>query len=76
MLVQDLCQIERQLILQDAPLPNEPDEIEAVERADKSIAENEIIPHNAIKRDEIIQVRSVFCHFGLFLCPAWAQANR
>ena len=35
-------------IPEDAPLP---DEIEAIERANKSIAENGTVPHEAIKWD-------------------------
>lgn len=46
--IETLYNVVVKFIPEDAPLP---DEIEAIERANKSIAEKGTVPHNAIKWD-------------------------
>lgn len=46
--IETLCNVVIKFIPEDTPLP---DEIEAIARANKSIAENGTIPHEAINWD-------------------------
>lgn len=46
--IETLYNVVVKFIPEDAPLP---DEIEAIERANKSIAKNGTVPHDAIKWD-------------------------
>ena len=46
--IETLYNVVVKFIPEDAPLP---DEIEAIERANKSIAQNGTVPHDAIKWD-------------------------
>lgn len=46
--IETLCNVVVKFIPENVPLP---DEIEAIERADKSIAKNGTVPHDAVDWD-------------------------